>query len=159
MKSDKEIVLTKSGRDKLKKELDRLLNVDRRAVAKRLKEARAHGDVSDNPEFEDAKNEQSFVEGRIKSLRHILKYAKVVEETKLKTEKVELGLTVVLRDLESGGKQRFKIVSTVEADPDLSQISDESPVGRALIGKKVGEVAEIDLPHGALKYRIEEIKR
>lgn len=156
---DEEIALTKSGFKRLSEEFSILTSKKRREIAGRLKEAKAFGDLSENAEYEDAKNEQAFVEGRIKSIRHILKHAKVIDEGRLKTDKVCLGLTVMLKDMESGKSRRFKIVHPVEADPDLAQISDESPVGKAVLGRKKGDIVEVKVPHGSLRYQIEEIRK
>lgn len=156
---DEEIILTQSGYERLTQEFSTLTSKRRKDVAKRLKEAKAFGDLSENAEYEDAKNEQAFIEGRIKSLRHILKYARVIDEKKLKTDKVCLGLTVVLRDIKSDRNRHFKIVHPVEADPDLAQISDESPVGKAVLGRKRGDIVEVKVPHGLLRYQIEEIRK
>lgn len=155
---EEKIVLTKTGYQKLRDELDHLISVRRKEVAKRLKEAKGFGDLSENAEYEDAKNEQAFVEGRIKEVKHILTHARVVDEDKVETDEVRVGLTVTLYDLESGKRRDFKIVGTAEVDPDFYQISDESPVGKAVLGKKVGDVVEIQVPQGILKYRIEAIR-
>lgn len=155
---EKKIVLTQNGYQKLRDELDHLISIRRKEVAKRLREAKGFGDLSENAEYEDAKNEQAFVEGRIKEIRHILTHARVVDEKKVKTDKVRLGLTVALCDLESGRTRDFKIVGTAEVDPDCYQISNESPVGKAVLGKKVGDIVEIEVPQGTLKYRIEAIR-
>lgn len=156
---DKEIVLTRSGYERLSEEFSILTSEKRKEIARRLKEAKAFGDLSENAEYEDAKNEQAFIEGRIKSIRHILKYAKVIDEKKLKTDKVRLGLTVTLKDMESGKSRRFRIVHSIEADPDLAQISDESPVGKAVLDRKKGDIVEVKVPHGSLRYQIEEIRK
>jgi transcription elongation factor GreA len=155
----KDIILTKHGQEMLEKELADLTNVRRKEVAKRLKEAKDFGDISENSEYEDAKNEQAFIEGRISEVQHILANAEVVSDPRGKKDKVKLGLTATLRDMETRKVQDFRIVGSYEADPDLMQISHESPVGQAILGKKVGDIVEIELPHGSLKYRVEDIKK
>ena len=155
----KEIILTTHGKEMLDRELEDLVGVRRKEVAKRLKEAKDFGDISENSEYEDAKNEQAFIEGRIGEVQHILANAEIVDEKKGKKDKVRVGLVAVLRDLDTHKVQEFHLVGSFEADPDLMQISHESPVGKAIMGKKVGEIVEIDLPHGALRYKVEDIKK
>ncbi len=156
---NKEIILTNHGKEMLENELEDLVNIKRREVAKRLKDAKDFGDISENSEYEDAKNEQAFTEGRIAEIEHILANAEVIDEKKGKKDRVRMGLTATLKDMETGKVNDFRIVGSFEADPDLMQISHESPVGQAILGKKVGDTVEIDLPHGALKYRVVEIKK
>jgi transcription elongation factor GreA len=155
----KDIILTKNGKDLLDKELDELVNVRRKEVAKRLKEAKDFGDISENSEYEDAKNEQAFTEGRIAEIQYILANAEIVDEHKGGLKQVRVGLTAILQDMDTKKKQEFKLVGSFEADPDLMQISHESPVGRAIVGKQIGDLVEIELPHGPLKYKIVDIKK
>jgi transcription elongation factor GreA len=115
--------------------------------------------MSDNSEFEDAKNEQAFVEGRIDELKRILAVARVIEDEEVATDTVGIGSTVKVRDLDSGDEWEWSIVGTVEADPAEDRISDESPVGQALVKKKVGEVAVIEIPAGVAKYEILHIRK
>jgi transcription elongation factor GreA len=156
---NKDIILTKHGKELLEQELNDLVAVRRKEVAKRLKDAKDFGDISENSEYEDAKNEQAFMEGRIAEIEYVLANAEVVDEKKGKKDKVRMGLVAVLRDMETKKRQEFRIVGSFEADPDLMQISHESPVGKELMGKKIGDIAEIDLPHGKLRYKIEDIKK
>ena len=156
---NKDIILTKHGKELLEQELNDLVAVRRKEVAKRLKDAKDFGDISENSEYEDAKNEQAFKEGRISEIEYVLANAEVVDEKKGKKDKVRMGLVAVLRDMETKKMQEFRIVGSFEADPDLMQISHESPVGKELMGKKIGDIAEIDLPHGKLRYKIEDIKK
>lgn len=156
---NKDIILTKHGKELLEQELNDLVAVRRKEVAKRLKDAKDFGDISENSEYEDAKNEQAFMEGRISEIEYVLANAEVVDEKKGKKDKVRMGLVAVLRDMETKKMQEFRIVGSFEADPDLMQISHESPVGKELMGKKIGDIAEIDLPHGKLRYKIEDIKK
>ena len=155
----KEIILTTHGKEMLDAELEDLISVRRKEVAKRLKEAKDFGDISENSEYEDAKNEQAFTEGRIAEIQHILANAEVVDERKGKKDKVRVGLVAVLRDMHTRKTHEFHLVGSFEADPDLMQISHESPVGKAIMGKKVGDIVEIELPHGALRYKVEDIKK
>ena len=126
-------------------------------VAKRIKEAIEFGDISENAEYEDAKNEQAFVEGRIKQVTNILKNAKVINDNG-KTDKVDLGSLVVLQDLESNEVIEYMMVGSAEADPGEHRISNESPVGMAIMGKKAGEKVKVQVPVGELEYLISEIK-
>lgn len=155
----KEIILTTHGKDLLEAELQDLVGVRRKEVAKRLKEAKDFGDISENSEYEDAKNEQAFTEGRIAEIQYILANAEIVDEHKGGLKHVRVGSTAVLKNLETKKTQEFKIVGSFEADPDLMQISHESPIGKAIVGKEIGETVEVPLPHGALKYKIEGIKK
>jgi len=155
---DKEVMLTKSGYQKLNDELDYLITKKRREVAKRIKEAIGFGDISENSEYEDAKNEQAFVEGRIQQVTNILENVKVIEGNN-QDGKVGLGSVVVLKDLEFGEVIEYMMVGSPEADPSDHRISNESPVGRAILGKKVGEKVEVQVPMGKLEYSIMEIKK
>lgn len=146
-----EFHLTAEGLQALKDELKELTTVKRVEIAERLKEAKADGDLSENAMFDAARDEQGFMEGRIAEIEHILKHAKVISGAK-KGGKVVLGSTVHV-ELE-GGKQQFIIVGSTEANPDEGKISDESPIGRALIGRKIGEAVEIEVPSGVLAFKI-----
>lgn len=147
--------LTKAGHDKLKEELDDLLGNERKAVAARIKAAKEHGDLSENSEYSDAKDQQSFVEGRIIELEHILKNAEIIEDNHNNCSTVDLGCTV---HLESSSKDlKYKIVGKVEADPEKGLISNESPIGKALMGKKRGEAVEVSVPAGVNTYKIKKI--
>ncbi len=159
MAKEKEIVLTYDGLAKLEKELEYLKTVRRREVAQRIKQALEFGDITENSEYEDAKNEQGFIEGRILSLEKMLRNARVLDEQEVETDKISLGSQVWLKDLENGEELQYTIVSSAEADPALNKISDESPVGRALLGRKAGEEVEVHAPAGILRYRIEKISR
>jgi transcription elongation factor GreA len=159
MLRDKEIVLTIDGLNKLEKELEYLKTVRRREVAQRIKQAIEFGDITDNSEYEDAKNEQGFIEGRILTIEKMLRNARVLNESDVQTDQVGLGSQVVLKDLESGEKAQYTIVGSAEADPAAYKISNESPVGQALIGKKAGEEVEINVPAGIMRYRIEKINK
>lgn len=158
MGSEKEVVLTLEGLNKLEKELDHLKTVRRREVAERIKQALEFGDISENSEYEDAKNEQGFIEGRILSIEKMLRNAKVIDEHDVHTDMVSVGSKVVLTDLELEEELEYAIVGSAEADPTQHRISNESPVGKALIGQKVGTTVEVNVPAGIRRYRIESIK-
>lgn len=159
MATQKEIFLTLDGLTKLEKELDLLKTVRRREVAERIKQALEFGDISENSEYEDAKNEQGFIESRILQIENILRNARVLDIGDVKTDTVSLGTRVLLEDAESGEELEYAIVGSAEADPDSARISDESPVGRALIGSTVGSVVTVEVPMGSLRYRIKEIRK
>lgn len=159
MQAEKEIVLTARGLKKIEDELDQLRTVHRRRVADRIRESKQYGELADNSEFEDAKNEQAYVEGRIDELRQILASARVVETEDVATDEVGVGCVVRVRDLESKDEWEWTIVGTYEADPAEDRISNESPVGQALMGRKVGETAIVDIPAGVAKYEIVAISK
>lgn len=154
MEDNKEVVLSPDGLKRVQEELDYLRTTKRKEVAERLKEARSHGDLSENSEYDDARNEQSFVEGRIAELEKIVRNARVIEETHHTSGMVELGSRVTLRDLEFDEELTYTLVGSVEADPSKNRISNESPVGRAILGQKVGAVVEVEAPAGTLKFEI-----
>ncbi|OQA52587.1 MAG: Transcription elongation factor GreA [candidate division WS2 bacterium ADurb.Bin280] len=153
--SNKVVKLTASGAQKLENELKTLKEIKRPDVIDRIKRAKEYGDLSENAEYEDARNEQSFIEGRIKEIEYLLKYAKVFENEKGGTE-VALGSTVLL-DMD-GDKMTYEIVSSNEANPLEGKISNISPIGSALIGAKVGDVCSANTPGGVLKIKVLEIK-
>lgn len=157
--AEKEIVLSAEGFQKLQEELDYLKNVKRREVAERLKEARSHGDLSENAEYDDARNEQGFVEGRIAQLEKTLRNARVIAEMGGNGNVVTLGSTVRLKDLEYDEIDIYTVVSSVEANPAERKISDESPVGRAILGCAPGTRVTVDAPGGAIEYEVIEIVR
>jgi transcription elongation factor GreA len=157
METEKEIVLTADGLKRIEQELDHLRTVHRREVADRIRESKAFGEFSENSEYEDAKTEQAFVEGRILELKLILLNASVIEEADIPTDMVGVGSKVTVRDLESGDEWEYTIVGSVEADPSEDRISNESPVGEALLDQKVGDVIEVEVPAGTVKYEIVKI--
>jgi transcription elongation factor GreA len=160
MEAEKEIILTATGLKKIEEELDQLRTVHRRRVADRIRESKGFGGEStDQSEFEDAKNEQAFVEGRIEELKQILSTAKVIEREDVDTKEVGIGTIVKVRDLETMDEWEWTIVGTYEADPAEDRISNESPVGRQLIGKKVGDVAVVEIPAGVARYEIVGIRK
>lgn len=159
MDENKAVVLSPEGLAKLQEELDYLRNVKRKEVAERLKEARSHGDLSENSEYDDARNEQAFVEGRIMMLENTLRNAQIIdEESAHAADEVRLGSTVVLKDLEYGDLLEYTIVGSVEADPMRNKISNESPVGKAIMGQQKGVTVEVEAPIGHIKYEIIEVK-
>lgn len=156
--AEKQIILTAEGLKKIEQKLDHLKSVRRREVAERIKQAIEFGDISENSEYEDAKNEQAFIEGEILTLEKMLRNAKLIDEEEISADIVTLGSTVVLKDLEIGDELEYTIVGSAEADPIECKISNESPVGEAILGRKVGSVVEVNVPAGSLKYEIVDIK-
>lgn len=156
--AEKQIILTPEGLKKIEQKLDHLKSVRRREVAERIKQAIEFGDISENSEYEDAKNEQAFIEGEILTLEKMLRNAKLIDEDEISADVVTLGSTVVLKDLEMGDELEYTIVGSAEADPTELRISNESPVGEAILGRKVGSVVEVHVPAGTLKYEILDIK-
>lgn len=151
---EKEVLLTVGGLKKLEEELDYLKSVKRREVAERIKQAIEFGDISENSEYEDAKNEQAFLEGRILALEKQLRHARIIDTQEMPGDVVSLGSKVKVQDLDTGDELVYEIVGSVEADPSELRISNESPVGRALLGQKVGSIVEVKVPAGTLRYRI-----
>ncbi|MFZ5641575.1 MAG: transcription elongation factor GreA [Bacillota bacterium] len=156
---EKEVILTLEGLKKLEQELEQLKSVRRREVAERIKQAIEFGDISENSEYEDAKNEQAFIEGRILTLEKMLRNARVIDEGEIHTDVVSIGSTVLIKDMEVGDEINYTIVGSAEADPSANKISNESPVGKAILGKKKGSVVEVSVPAGKLKYKILKIKK
>lgn len=155
----KEIVLTLDGYKKLSDELNFLVTKRRKEIAERIKDSREFGELLENPEYNDAKDEQAFIESRISQLNELLSLAKVIEKTKVKTNKVTLGSKVILKDLETSEEFDYLVVGSIEADPTNHKISNESPVGQAIMGKKKGETVKVEAPHGCIEYQIVEIKK
>lgn len=153
--NSKTFYLTQKGIEKLQEELDELISTQRPTIAARLKEAKDYGDLSENIQWDDAKDQQAFVEGRISEIENILKNVTVIESPKAKTI-VELGSVVHLQ-LENG-IQRYTIVGSTEASPEEGKISNESPIGKALLGRKTGEEVEIEIPSGKITYKIFKIE-
>ncbi len=156
-----EILLTQEGYDKLEAERDMLVSVRRKEVSERLKEAISYGDLSENAEYDAAKNEQAELEERIHKLETMMRNAKIINEDEVSGDHVNVGLTVRVVETQTGEEQSFIIVGSTEADPfaEPARISNESLVGQGLLGKGIGEVAEIVVPDGVLHYRIEEITK
>ena len=156
----KEVLLTPEGLQKLEKELDYLKRVRRKEVADRIKQALEFGDISENSEYEDAKNEQAFVEGRILTLEKMLRNARLISEEASKNhDEVSVGSKVVLRDIQDNSESEYLIVGSAEADPLNNRISNESPVGKAVLGKRPGDVVEVRVPDGVVRYQIITVNR
>ncbi|MBM7625029.1 transcription elongation factor GreA [Sporohalobacter salinus] len=153
------VILTKEGLNKLEEELSYLRGTKRREVAKRIKQALEFGDISENSEYDDAKNEQAFVEGRIKEIENMLNNAEIINEDEVDTTEVNVGTTVTIKDMDTEEEYAYKIVGTTEADPLDNKISNASPVGKALLGHKIGEEVEIDAPAGKIIYKILAIQK
>ena len=156
---EKEVILTPEGLMNLEKELEYLRTIKRREVAGRIKQAIEFGDITDNSEYEDAKNEQAFVEGRIATLEKMLRNARLIEGPDGDHDEVAVGSRVVLKDLDLGDVEEYTIVGSAEANPSKQRISNESPVGRAVLGKAVGSVVEVLVPAGTVKYQVLQIAR
>lgn len=156
--NDKEIVLTPEGLEKLQNELDELKTVHRREVNDRIRQAKEYGDLSENAEYEDAKQEQAFIEGRILKLEGMIRNSRIIDESEYAADEVHLGATVKVKDLKNGEAYEFHVVGSAEADPTAKRISNESPLGRALIGHKKGETVDVSTPRGVVKYKIDAIK-
>src|ERR671938_132209 len=142
-------LVTPEGLEKLQKELLYLTDVRRREVADRIREAREFGDITENSEYDDAKNEQALLEHRIARLKEQLRSAKVIDPKEIGTDVVSVGTRVRVKDVDHGDVDTYEIVGSAEADPANSRLSNESPVGRALIGRKKGETVEVSVPAGA----------
>ncbi|MFW5979953.1 MAG: transcription elongation factor GreA [Halanaerobiales bacterium] len=155
----KEVVLTEKGYEKLEKELQNLKNVKRREVAKRIKVARDFGDISENSEYDDAKNEQAFIEGRIQEIENMLRKARVVKDDEVNDQTVNIGTTVKLKDKESDEIFEYTIVGSAESDPLENKISHESPIGKSIIGHNIGDEVKVEVPSGIMKYEILSIEK
>lgn len=152
--SGKEIFLTYEGLKKLEKELEQLKGEKRREIAERIRQALAFGDISENSEYDEAKNDQAQNELRIIQLENMLKYATVIDEDEVDTDSVRLGTRVKVYDMEFDEEVDYYIVGSTEADPLQQKISNDSPVGRALLGKKAGEVVNVQVPDGTVQLKI-----
>lgn len=157
--NDKQIILTQDGLKKLEEELESLKSVKRREVAERIKIAIGYGDISENSEYEDAKNEQAFIEGRIITLEKMLRNARIINNDEIDVDTVSIGSIVTVEDMEFGDTMEYAIVGTAESDPLQNKISNESPVGKAILGKKKGTVVEVNVPAGIIQYKIVDIKK
>lgn len=151
--------ITREGHKKLKKDLQRLKGVERPKILKEIERARAYGDISENAEYEAAKHAQGLLEARISDLESKFARSRIVDEEEMDADTVLLGAVVRLKDLNRNKELRYTIVSDVEADFKSGKISNSSPVGRGLLGAKVGQTVEIDVPAGKLKYEVLDISR
>ncbi len=154
----KEVILTAEGHNKLKEEIEYLSTVKRREVAERIKQAREFGDITENSEYDDAKNEQAMLEHRIATLEERLTSARVVNKKEIPTGVVAVGTKVRLRDVAARETIEYHIVGSAEANPAEHKLSNESPVGKAIMGHKKGETVEVAAPRGSLKFKIMDIK-
>ena|SRR5665647_2338407 len=158
-REEREIILTKEGLLKLETELETLKSTRREDVAERIKQAIAFGDISENSEYEDAKNEQAFIEGRILTLEKTLKNSRLMTADEIRTDVVSLGTKVTLKEMKSGREVNLTLVASVESKLKDGKISDESPVGKAIMGKTVGTKVEVVAPVGKIKYKILKVER
>jgi transcription elongation factor GreA len=154
----KEVILTPEGYEKLKQDIDFLSGEKRREVAERIRVAREFGDISENAEYDDAKNEQAMLEARIAKLEEQLKSARVITQDEVTADVVSIGSKVRLKDVDANETVEYHIVGSAEANPRERKLSNESPVGKAIMGRKKGEVVEVAAPRGSLKYKIMDIK-
>lgn len=154
-----EIVMTKEGYDDLVKELNELKTTRRAEISEKIRVARGFGDLSENSEYDEAKNEQAIVEARILTLENQLKNVKIIEKSDTVKGTVSLGSFVTIRDVEFGDEMTYRIISSVESSNDMSTITDKSPVGKALLGHKAGETVEVTIPSGAqIEYQIIKVE-
>jgi len=154
----KDVILTQEGYEKLKEEIEFLKTDKRREVAERIRVAREFGDIAENAEYDDAKNEQAMLEHRIAQLEERLLNARVIDTGDVDTSVVSVGSRVRLKDVDANETVEYHIVGSAEANPAEQKLSNESPVGRAIIGRKKGETVEVVAPRGALKFKILDIK-
>ena len=154
----KEVILTPDGFKKLQEEIEFLSIDKRREIANRIREAREFGDIAENAEYDSAKNEQAHLEARIAILEERLKAARVVTKKEIKSGEVSIGTKVRLKDMDANKTFEYHIVGSAEANPAENKLSNESPVGKAIMGHKKGEVVEVAAPRGALKFKILDIK-
>ena len=154
----KDVILTPEGYENLKEEIEYLSNEKRREVADRIRVAREFGDIAENAEYDDAKNEQAMLEHKIAQLEERLAHARVIDTDDVDTSVVSVGSKVRLRDLDAKQTFEYRIVGSAEANPAENKLSNESPVGKAIIGKKKGETVEVAAPRGSMKFKILEIK-
>jgi len=154
---EKHVILTKEGKEKLEKELQELKTVRRKEVADRIKQAIDFGDISENSEYDDAKNEQAFIEGRIQELDMMLRNVQIIDEEITQADVISIGSTVSVRDIELDELETYRIVGTVEADPMQNKISNESPVGASLLGKRAGDIVNVPAPIVTIQYEIVEV--
>lgn len=155
---EKVFPMTKEGKLKLEQELENLKTVKRKEVVERIKIARSFGDLSENSEYDSAKEEQAFVEGRITTLENMIRNAKIIEESELDSDTVSLGKTVTFVELPDGDEESYSIVGSAEADPFEGKISNDSPIAKSLLGKRVGDEVAVQTPGGEMNVRIVSIR-
>ena len=159
MAKQQAIMLTNEGLQNYEKELEHLKTVERKEIAEKIKVARSFGDLSENSEYDEAKNEQAMIEARIAEIEAILKNAQIIDESELTNEHIHIGSKVKVHDFDFDEDIEYQIIGSGEADPFNGKLSDESPVGSALIGHKVGDVVEVNPPDGTVKFEILEISK
>ena len=156
---NKEVLLTEEGLKNLKEELENLKTVKRKEISEKIKVALSFGDLSENSEYDEAKNEQAITEARILSIENMLKNVKIIDESEINTDYVQVGSLVKVRDIEFDEICEYRIVGSNEADPTKGKISDESPVGKGLLGHKKGDKVEIETPAGPVLFEIKKISK
>jgi transcription elongation factor GreA len=156
--AEKEFPMTLAGKEKLEQELEYLKTVKRKEVVERIKIARSFGDLSENSEYDSAKEEQAFVEGRITTIENMIRNAKIIEEGEMASDSVSLGRSVTFIELPDGEEETYTIVGSAEADPFEGKISNDSPIAKSLMGKKVGDEVSVQTPGGEMAVRIVSIK-
>ena len=157
--SEQDVILTREGLEQLEQELEHLRTVKRTEVKERLKEAIALGDLSENSEYDDAKNEQAFMEGRILELEKMIRNAKIIEDGEQQNDTITVGSLVTVKDIEFDEITEYRLVGTVEADPMNNRISNESPVGRALVGHNACVIIDVEVPAGVIQLEIVSISK
>lgn len=156
----KSVLLTAEGLKQLEEELDLLKGEKRKEIAEKIKVARSYGDLSENSEYDDAKNEQAILEARIATIEATLKVAVVIDENELGADQsVHVGSLVKVENISMGREQEFRIIGSNESNPKENKISDESPVGKALLGKKVGDMVEVEVPAGLMTFKVLSVSR
>lgn len=151
--------ISREGYDKLEKDLEFLITVKRAEVAEKLKEARSFGDLSENAEYDEAKNEQGILEARIAEMELYLANAEIVDDAEVSVHEIGIGSKIKIKDLEYGDVESLQIVGSTESDPDKNKISDESPIGKAALNKRVGDIFEVESPSGLIKFEVLEISK
>ena len=154
-----EIKMSAAGLKAMQEELEYLKTVRRKELAEEIKEARSHGDLSENSEYDEAKNTQGLVENRITELEQMIKNAVIIDETEDSEGKISLGCTIKVEDMETGDEELYAIVGSQEANPMESRISDDSPFGRAMLGKHIGQTVEVEAPVGTIRFEILSVER
>ncbi|HLR21247.1 MAG TPA: transcription elongation factor GreA [Tissierellaceae bacterium] len=157
--AEKRVFMTAEGLEKMENELDELKSVKRKEVADRIKQALSFGDISENSEYDQAKNEQAQLEEKIIKLEDMLRNSMLIDENEITTDKVSVGSKVLVKDLEYDEEMEYVIVGSAEADPFEGKISNESPLGSSLLGGKQGDIVEVQVPDGNIKYEVVEITR
>ena len=156
---NKQTIVTSEGLAKLEQELENLKTVRRKEVAEKIKVALSFGDLSENSEYDEAKNEQAMIESRIAQIEAMLKNVKMVDKSQLDTSVVSIGSTVKIENTNDNAVMSYSIVGSTETAPEMGKISDESPVGKALLGHKVGELVDVEVPAGMMQFKILEISK